>query len=410
MAIPFKELRYGAYARTGADGQPLIMIPPKDDSSFRAWFARGLGPLDANNCFATVFGGYAGKKVDTELIFDSKGVSCQLEDLGALESCNPNATMTLKNHDRSPNARRTVRVGFFVDSELGMVYSSTDDPTLSGGLVTLEPGEAKTVRLGTKEPNNLSSTGNRFWFDVRTVGEPEKVIFRMPPTPFHDQTARLYGKDISWQHRLYEDVDRMRMDRPGPSKLETVNLAIPISAAKAPIEHALLTIVAAQKLYRQIDWDGDGLQEYAPSFRGTNSLYEIQPGRADLNFIPAAMAMAEENGTDAQSFHGYWFRILKAQGAAAEGGAKSYVTNGSEEQQQADLLPLSMRKGAPNSLTEGFAMLAYPAVYAPGQKCYLANQVGQLFEADLGKNTGELVKKIDRFNPAAEQGWKKQAQ
>ena len=60
-------------------------------------------------------------------------------------------------------------------------------------------------------------------------------------------------------------------------------------------------------------------------------------------------------------FHGYYFKILTAQGTAAPGGAKSYVVNG--------------------EMSAGFALVAWPAQYdATGIMTFIVNQDGIVHE------------------------------
>ena len=79
-------------------------------------------------------------------------------------------------------------------------------------------------------------------------------------------------------------------------------------------------------------------------------------------------------------FHGYYFRILTAQGANAKGGAKSYVVNG--------------------KMTGGFAFVAYPADYrSSGVMSFLIDQNGVIYQKDLGTKTADLAKAMTTFNP-----------
>ena len=67
-------------------------------------------------------------------------------------------------------------------------------------------------------------------------------------------------------------------------------------------------------------------------------------------------------------FHGYYFRILTGQGAAAPGGAKSYIVKG--------------------EMSGGFALVAWPAQYdATGVMTFIVNQDGIVRERDLGPQT-----------------------
>ena len=48
----------------------------------------------------------------------------------------------------------------------------------------------------------------------------------------------------------------------------------------------------------------------------------------------------------------------------------------------------------------GFGLIAWPAKYAEtGVKTFAVNQLGVIYETDLGPSTETIVKYIDRFNP-----------
>jgi hypothetical protein len=87
-------------------------------------------------------------------------------------------------------------------------------------------------------------------------------------------------------------------------------------------------------------------------------------------------------------YHGYYYRILKRQGASAQGGAYDYVVNG--------------------KMIGGFALIAYPAQYGiSGIMTFIVNQDGTVFQQDLGERTEKIARKIETFDPGA--SWQKVA-
>ncbi len=79
-------------------------------------------------------------------------------------------------------------------------------------------------------------------------------------------------------------------------------------------------------------------------------------------------------------YHGYYYRMLTAQGEHAPGGAKSYLNDG--------------------HMTKGFAALAYPAEYGnSGVMTFLVNQSGILFQKDLGDDTAKAAAAITAYDP-----------
>ena len=102
--------------------------------------------------------------------------------------------------------------------------------------------------------------------------------------------------------------------------------------------------------------------------------------------VAEAVAAGYKPGqTDAPNpYHGYYYRMLTAQGQHAPGGAKSYINDG--------------------HMTKGFAALAYPAQYGnSGIMNFIVNQSGILFQKDLGEDTATAAAAIDAYDP--DEGW-----
>ena len=86
-----------------------------------------------------------------------------------------------------------------------------------------------------------------------------------------------------------------------------------------------------------------------------------------------------------EPYHGYFFKILKGQGPDAPLGQLDYVIKG--------------------AMIGGFALIAAPAEYRKtGVMTFMVSQDGVVYQKDLGPNTLEIAKKIDRFNP--DKTWK----
>jgi hypothetical protein len=146
--------------------------------------------------------------------------------------------------------------------------------------------------------------------------------------------------------------------------------------------------VEAQMQYANVDRDADGGLEYAQKFVSSpgkqDGLYwEGAPGSLIPKSFAGAAEAAEEAaqaGKKREPYHGYYYRILKSQGAAAEGGAVSYVVKG--------------------EMIGGFALVAWPAEYGvTGVKTFIVNHRGIVYEKDLGPTTGALARQMMQFNP-----------
>lgn len=154
--------------------------------------------------------------------------------------------------------------------------------------------------------------------------------------------------------------------------------------------------VVAQKAYARAGHDGRPAGTYAGRFTsdpGTqNGLYWPAAHSKPLSPLGDLVAAAASEGeelaarTQPAPFHGYYFRILTAQGAAAPGGAKEYVKNG--------------------VMSGGFALVAWPAQYdASGVMTFIVGSDGVVYEKDLGTDTANAVKAMVTFDPDG--SWKK---
>jgi len=94
--------------------------------------------------------------------------------------------------------------------------------------------------------------------------------------------------------------------------------------------------------------------------------------------VAAAIARGYTNRSE--PYHGYFFKVLKGQGANAPLGQMDFVVKG--------------------AMIGGFALIAFPAQYrVTGVKTLMVSHDGVIYEKDLGPNTLELAKQIELFNP-----------
>jgi hypothetical protein len=153
---------------------------------------------------------------------------------------------------------------------------------------------------------------------------------------------------------------------------------------------AMLAIVDAQREYAIKDRDKNNLLEYAQKFVSDpgkqNGLYWEAKQGAPQSPLGPLLAQARTEGYKKQQsggpppYHGYFYRILTAQGKDAPGGAYSYLVKG--------------------KMIGGFAVVAYPAEYGnSGVMTFIVNHDGKVFEKDLGKNTASVAKGMTAYNP-----------
>jgi hypothetical protein len=143
----------------------------------------------------------------------------------------------------------------------------------------------------------------------------------------------------------------------------------------------------------------DAQYEYAERFGSFAQRLRSTPGKRDGLFWEATgkdqspfgplVAAATGEGYDLGGehegpvpYHGYYFRILTAQGSHAPGGARSYLRDG--------------------RMTGGFALIAWPADHgSSGVMTFVVGPQGVVFQKDLGERTAEVAKTITAYDPDA---------
>jgi hypothetical protein len=177
-------------------------------------------------------------------------------------------------------------------------------------------------------------------------------------------------KDGKWSFDASETPAEMRARRIGTNELDVIEIC--------------RGYVQAQMKYASEDRDHDGMLEYAAHLMST-------PGKQDGLYwegaseplIPEGLADAAWNGAvkgQAKAYHGYYFRLLTAQGPDAPGGAHNYLLK--------------------NKVIAGFGLAAWPAEYGvTGIYTFIVNQAGVVYEKDLEPVPTKPTVPITRFNP-----------
>jgi hypothetical protein len=213
------------------------------------------------------------------------------------------------------------------------------------------------------EKNSIEADGDRF---LLVIGEND--------WPF---TIPLVEKNGKWMFDSAGGKEEILNRRIGKNELDTIQV--------------LLAIVDAQREYAMEDRDGDSLMEYAQKFSSDpgekNGLYWPTEEGEESSPLGELAANARAEGYTSEGsksnpvpYHGYYYRILTAQGDNASGGAYDYIVE--------------------NRMIGGFAILAFPAEYAnSGVMTFIVNHDGVVYQKDLGQNTGELAEAITLFDP-----------
>jgi len=175
-----------------------------------------------------------------------------------------------------------------------------------------------------------------------------------------------------WRFDPKAGVDAMRSRRIGRNELNAMQAA--------------LAYFDAQKEYAQKDRDGNGVLEYAQKFVSA-------PGKHDGLYWPDATGQDESplgplyaGQRAGEGYHGYHFKIIKAQGKDAPGGAYDYVIG--------------------NRMRGGFALVAWPIQYGEtGVMSFIVSHDGKVYEKDLGPRSDAAARAMARFNP--DSTWRK---
>ena len=184
--------------------------------------------------------------------------------------------------------------------------------------------------------------------------------------------------DGAWAFDTEAGADEIRARRIGENELAVIDL--------------MRDYVRVQAAFRQIDYDGDGIMEFATAILSDpgerNGLYwPSEPGEPESpigDFVARAAASGYSVDGAAQEpepYLGYYYKLLDKQGEHAPGGAHDYKIDG--------------------QMVSGHALLAFPSAYGDtGIMSFMVGENGVIFEADLGEDTIDRAAAIDAYDPA----------
>lgn len=248
------------------------------------------------------------------------------------------------------------------DQKLIDLFGPESKDLLSSGDPVADRRGREVIQVALKENWSLAALGP----DKRelVIGN-EKWPFPIP----------LMKRANGWQFDTAAGKEEVLARRVGRNELKTIQ--------------ACETYVDAQMEYADTGHDGkpDGLyaQKFASDAGKQNGLFWKTGVGEPLSPLGELAAEAASEGYKRQEgkmtpFHGYFFRILTAQGSNAKGGARNYVSQG--------------------ELKDGFALIAYPADYGnSGVMTFVVNQDGIVYEKDLGSETTKIAEETKEYNP-----------
>jgi Protein of unknown function (DUF2950) len=270
------------------------------------------------------------------------------------------------------------------------------------------PDEAMTALLNAIKTNDRKALVDMLGVDGRSlVSSGDAIADRNAGQRFgaeYDQAHRIeagggklvlhVGKDdFPFPIPLVPDGPEWRFDTQA-GKEEILNRRI--GRNELDTIQVCLAYVDAQRDFYSEDRNADGLREYAVRFASTpgkrDGLYwPTKPGEPESPLGPrVAQARGEGyrkgDGRAPVPYHGYYYRILTAQGPAAADGAYDYMAHG--------------------RMIGGFALVAYPAQWGnSGVMTFIVNHEGVVYEKDLGPDTAAIARAMKLYNP--DSTWKK---
>lgn len=259
------------------------------------------------------------------------------------------------------------------------------------------PEDAVKALRAAVEANDRTALGQIFGPDYQSLQTGDKVQDANNTRHFAHAIAENYKLDKQSDNEVYIDVGTNDWPMPIPLVQNNGQWYFDTAAGKEEIinrhigrdELAAIGVCHAYvKAQQQVVTMNGGT--YAQKFKSS-------PGKKDGLYWPAsageepspfgalvAEAHAEgygaHQGSGPHAFHGYYFRILTAQGDAAPGGSKDYLSG--------------------DQLKNGFALVAYPENWnQSGVMTFIVNQDGKVYQRDLGEKTDRIAKHMKDYNP-----------
>ena len=254
---------------------------------------------------------------------------------------------------------------------------SNDENALLG---IFGPDGKKVVSSGddVEDTQGRANFAQKYQEMHRLVKEPDGTICLYIgalnwPTPIP-----IVGSGNSWYFSTEAGMKEILARRIGRNEISAIHVCKEMVAAEKEFYSS------QHQVYAQKIFSDPGQQ---------NGLYWKAADGGPQSPIGPLVAAAVAEGYDPKDqnaaptpYRGYYYRVLTRQGKNALGGAKSYIPGG--------------------KMTEGFAFVAYPAEYrSSGVMTFIVDQDGVVYQKDLGKNTGALVKAMKEYNPNS--SWQK---
>lgn len=208
--------------------------------------------------------------------------------------------------------------------------------------------------------------------EIQSVSE-DRAVLLLGEMRWPFAVPLVIRSDSQWLFDTDAGIEELENRRIGRNELRTIA--------------ACRTLVDAQRLYRSVDRNGDGISEYAQRLMSTpgakDGLYWPSYGGVDPSPIGPVFARAALRTDDEGQrlpFNGYRFRLLHRQGQHAQGGAMEYIVDG--------------------RMLNGWAVVAWPDQWdRTGVMSFIVSHAGVVYEADLGPETDSAAVAMSAFDP-----------
>ena len=246
----------------------------------------------------------------------------------------------------------------------------------------LGPGSADVIDSGDEAEDMVGRAKFAAAYEARSRIEPRgasRADLVIGPQDWRFPFPLVKSKD-GWRFDARAGRDEVIARRVGRNELAAMQ--------------ASLAYVDAQREYSLARHDGTGPGIYAERIASTperhDGLYWMPTREGPLSPLGLMFSLAaadETAGQAARPYHGYFFRVLRAQGAHATGGATDYVAGG--------------------RMIGGFALVAFPARYrVSGVRTFIVSHEGIVFSRDLGARTDALARAMLTYDPNT--GWRRE--
>ena len=238
----------------------------------------------------------------------------------------------------------------------------------------LGPGSAAIVSSGDAVADQQGAAGFVANYDQKHAIEldGDAKAFVVTGTTEWPMPVPMIKSDAGWTFDAAAGAKELLARRIGRNELDTIQTC--------------LAFVDMESDYAEVDRNGDGVLEYAAHFVSKpgqrDGLYwATAPGEPPSPGGPLlADASQRYRQGVATPYHGYYYRILTAQGRHAPDGAMNYYANG--------------------KLIGGVALIAYPAKYRnSGVMTFICNMNARVYQKDLGPDTAAKARQIRAYDP-----------